>query len=136
MPDDEKEKKSWGSYFTKKVILILGAVATVLTIMGGIWGFEAHYATNKRVDKVVLSAEKDVEELEVQLAGALQNQQHKSDAKYWQFMVERLTKDLYEMKRQMRRYPEDEVLREDYRALLERLKEAQKRWDESLQKIK
>lgn len=136
MPEEEKEKKTWGSYFTKKVILILGAVATVLTIMGGIWGFEAHYATNKRVDTVVKSAEKDVNDLEIQLAGALQNQQYKSDAKYWQFMYERLLKDLTELKRQMRRYPEDEILKEDYRALLERIKEVRAKLDSSIEKIK
>jgi len=130
-----EDKKSIGSYFTKKVITIMAALATVLTLVGGIWGFEAHYATNTRVNNVVLVAENDVDRLEVQLAGALQNQQYKSNAKYWQFMYERLIKDLTELKRQMRRYPEDDILKEDYRALLDRIKEARRKLDESMEKI-
>lgn len=135
MAEEDINKKSIGSYFTKKVITTLAAVATVLTIIGGIWGFEAHYATNNRLNSVAMAAEKDVSQLEVQLAGALQNQQFKSDAKYWQFMYERLLKDVTELKRQMKRYPEDNILKEDYRALLDRIKEARKKLDESMEKI-
>lgn len=39
------------------------------------------------------------------------------------------------MKRQMRRYPEDIILKEDYRALLDRIKEARRKLDESMEKI-
>jgi len=132
----DETKKSWTSYFTKKVVAILAAVATVSTIVGAIWGFEAHYATNKRVDGVAIAAEKKVEDLEIQLAGAFENQQAKADAKYWQFMLERLMNDLTELKRQMRRYPEDEILKEDYRSLQERIRDVREKLDRSLEKIK
>lgn len=135
MADENINKKSIGSYFTKKVITILAACVTVLSLIGGIWKFEAHYATNTRVDNVAVAAENDVNKLEMQLAGALQNQQFKSDAKYWQFMYERLIKDLTELKRQMIRYPEDDILKEDYRALLDRIKNARTKLDESIEKI-
>jgi len=136
MADEVQDKRSIASYFTKKVVVSLSAVATVLTIVAGIWAFEAHYATNSRVDGVAIAAEQKVEQLEIQLAGAFENQQHKSNAKYWQFMLERLMKDLSELKRQMRRYPEDEILREDYRALQERIKEVRSKLDQALEKIK
>jgi hypothetical protein len=58
---------------------------------------------------VAIAAEQKVEQLEIQLAVLLKIIKV---AKYWQFMLERLMKDLSELKRQMRK----RFLREDYRA--------------------
>lgn len=55
MQDEKNEKKTLASYFTKKVVLGLSVIATLFAIIGGIWGFETHYATNKRVDKVEIA---------------------------------------------------------------------------------
>lgn len=123
-------------YFTKKVIIVLSAVATVFTIVAGIWGFEAHYASNKRVDKVEIVHANDIKGMEVQLAGALENTQHKMNAKHFQFMYDTLTNSMFELKRQMRRYPEDEILKEDYEELVDRRKEIKKKLNEALEKIK
>lgn len=131
-----EDKKTLASYFTKKVIVGLSVVASLFAIVGGIWGFETHYATNKRVDGVEVAHAEDISELEIQLAGALENTQHKMDVKYWQFMVNKFSEDALEIKRQMRRYPEDEILKEDYRETLRRKSEAQKKLDESMEKIK
>jgi len=133
---DEIDKKTWTSYFTKKVIVVLSAVATVFAIVGGIWGFEVHYATNTRVDKVEVYAEKEVQNLEIKVAGALENQQYKSDVRYFQFMYDKLTNDLFELKRQMRRYPEDVILQQDYKDLLERRNDIKKKLDDAIKKIK
>jgi hypothetical protein len=131
-----KKERTLGSYFTKKVIAILSAITVVFSIVGGIWGFESHYATKVEVSKVEKISDKNVQRLEIQVAGALQNQQYKSDARYWQFLYDKLTADIFELKRQMRRYPEDIVLQQDYRDLLERRKEVQKKLNESMEKIK
>lgn len=104
MQDEKNEKKTLASYFTKKVVLGLSVIATLFAIIGGIWGFETHYATNKRVDKVEIAQAQEVKEVEIQLAGALENTQHKLDARYWQFMYEVFSKEALEIKRQMRRY--------------------------------
>lgn len=136
MNNKRQGKKIWTYYFTKKVIVSLGVVATLLTIVGGIWAFENHYATNQRVDKVEMKSTEDVKELEIQIAGALENQQRKSDVRYWQFMYDKITNDIFELKRQMRRYPEDKILQQDYADALERRKEIKKKLDDALQEIK
>ncbi len=133
---EENEKKSWTSYFTKKVLAIMSAIAVVFTLVAGIWGFEAHYATKLEVNKVEITSEKNDQKLEIQVAGALQNQQYKSDARYWQFMYDKLTADMFDLKRQMRRYPEDVVLQQDYRDLLERRKDVKRKLNESMEKIR
>ncbi len=132
----DKDKKPIGSYFTKKVVAVLSAFALVFTIVGGIWAFEAHYATNKRVDKVVVSASSEVQELEIQVASALERQQYKSDARYWQIEYDRIVSDLMELRRQIRRYPEDMILKQDYDDLLERRKDVKQKLENSMDKIK
>jgi len=131
-----EEKKSWTSYFTKKVIVSLSVVATILTIVGGIWAFEAHYATNSRVDHVVKMGEEKVVDLELQIAGALQNQQHKSDVRYWQFMYDKLTTDINNLRRQMARYPNDQVLKQDYQDLINQRQEVKEKRDKAMDNIR
>jgi hypothetical protein len=136
MPDKQTEKKTWTSYFTKKVITTISAVAAVFTLVGAIWGFEAHYATNKRVDGVEIVHADDIAGLEIKLAGALENTQYKSDVRFFQFMYNKLGEDLIELRRQMRRYPEDELLKEDYRVVQQKRLDIEKQLDEALKKIK
>jgi ABC-type thiamine transport system substrate-binding protein len=123
-------------YFTKKIIVGLSVVATILTIVGGIWAFETHYATNKRVDRVEIVHAEDMKQLDIELAGALENTQHKLDVRYFQFLHDKYTQDVLELKRQMRRYPEDEMLKEDYRDLLGKKKSVKEKLEQSLEKIK
>lgn len=123
-------------HFTKKLAISLGVVATVLTIIGGIWAFEAHYATNDKVNGIVYASNEKIEQLEFKIANALDNQQYKSDVRYFQFMYDKLTNDLFQLKRQIEKYPNDPVLNQDYQEVLELRKEVRKRLDESMEKIK
>jgi hypothetical protein len=132
----DEEKRSISSYFTKKVIAIISSITAVFTLVAGIWAFEAHYATNDRVDEVFISAKENVKDLEIQIAGALERQQLKSDVRYWQFEYDKILNDIYELKRQMRRYPEDEVLKQDLMDLLGRKKTVKEKLEKSLEKIK
>lgn len=136
MPNKQNEKKTWTAYFTKKVITTISAVAAVFTLVGAIWGFETHYATNKRVDKVEIAQAEEVKDLEIQLAGALENTQHKLDVRYFQFMYDKLGQDLNEIRRQMRRYPEDEILKEDYKEIKQRRNDIKRQLDDAIKKIK
>lgn len=123
-------------HFTKKLVISLGVVATVLTIIGGIWAFEAHYATNDKVNGIAYASNEKIEQLEFKIANALDNQQYKSDVRYFQFMYDKLTNDLFQLKRQIEKYPDDPVLNQDYQEVLELRKEVRKRLDESMEKIK
>lgn len=122
MEDDEK--KSWTSYFTKKVIVSLSAIATLLSVVGGIWGFEAHYVDTS-----------EMKNFEMKIVTTIENQQYKSDVKFYQFMYDKLTTDLFELKRQMRRYPEDELLKEDYKEILNQRNKIKDKLDKSMEKI-
>lgn len=51
-------------------------------------------------------------------------------------MYEVFSKEALEIKRQMRRYPEDEALREDYREALKRKQDTKDKLDEAIKKIK
>ena len=113
----------------------IGVITAILSLIGGIWAFDAHYASSEEVAEVEVEAKEDVKDLEIQIAGALQNQQMKSSVTFWQFQIEILENELKELRRQMRRYPEDQALREDYRDTLERKREVQKKMEKAMQRI-
>lgn len=136
MADEDKDKKSLSSYFTKKVVATLSAVGAVFTLVAGIWAFEAHYATKDELTKVETFSQQNVEGLEVQIAGALERQQQKADVRYWQFEYDRVLNDIYDLKRQMDRYPDDEVLKQDYLDLLGKKKTLKEKLEQALKKIK
>ncbi|GAG86891.1 unnamed protein product, partial [marine sediment metagenome] len=50
----------------KKFTAIIGAILAILSLLGGLWAFERHYATNEKVDG-------EIERVEIQVAGAIQN---------------------------------------------------------------
>lgn len=131
-----EEKKSITSYFTKKVIAVISAFGAVFTLVAGIWAFEAHYATNDRVNKVEISSKENIDELEIQIAGALERQQQKADVRYFQFEYDKILNDIFELKRQIRRYPDDELLRQDLIDMLERKKNIKEKLDKALEKIR
>ena len=110
---------------SKKFALILGIITTLLTMIGSIWAFESHYATNKTVEK-----------LEIQIAGALENQQLKGDVRYFQFMMDKIMSDIFILKRQIEKYPEDQMLKQDYQDLLDRRKEIKIKLEQALRNIK
>jgi len=109
----------------KKLLTGLGVVVTILSIIGGIWAFDAHYATDKKVD-----------DLEIQIAGALQNQQMKSDYQFYQFMYDKLTQDIYNLKRQIRNAPWDGDLKQDYKEVIQERKEIKRKMDKAIKNIR
>ncbi len=121
--------------FTKKFLTTLGVITAILSLIGGIWAFDSHYATNEKVDVVKIESKEDVKELEIQIAGALQNQQQKSDVQFLQFMYNNLTQELNELRRQLRRFPEDPDLKRDYHELYEERKNVKQQLDNAIRKI-
>jgi len=57
--------------FTKKFITYIGVITAILSLIGGIWAFDSHYATNDKVVEVEIRAKENVDDLEIQIAGAL-----------------------------------------------------------------
>lgn len=121
--------------FTKKFLTYLGVITAILSLIGGIWAFDSHYATNEKVAEVEIRAKENVQDLEIQIAGALQNQQMKSNVQFYQMTYDALTRKLNELRREMKRYPEDQDLQRDYQELLQERKRIKDKLDESLRKI-
>ena len=129
------EKKGIASYFTKKVIAGLSALAALFAIVGGIWAFEIHYATDKRVDSVVAYHENDMDELRLEIAGAIKQQQLKGDIQFYSMMIEKLTIERDAIRRQLRQYPNDPYLKEDYKNVNEEIKRFKQLLDQAIRKM-
>lgn len=115
---------------------ILGVITAILSLIGGIWAFDSHYAKSEEVADLKIEAEENVNDLEIQIAGVLQNQQSKGEVRFWNLQLQIIDNELKELRRQMRRYPEDQGLKEDYRDALERKRQVQKKIEESMSKIR
>jgi len=114
--------------FSKKLITTIGVLVTLMTLIGGIWAFNNTFATNERVDK-------EVENIEIQVAGALQNQQIKSDYNFYLFLYDKLSQDMVDIQRQLRTNPYDEMLRQDYLDKKEERIRVKQKMEEMMKKI-
>ena len=114
--------------FTKKFMTILGVILAILSLVGGIWAIEDHYATNKTVNN-------KIEHVEIQVAGAIQNIQMKTDYQFYQFMYDKLTQDMFVLRKQMRDNPSDQVLRQDYKDVCDQRKDIKSKLDQLMKKI-
>lgn len=117
----------------------IGIVVGLITIVGAVWIVGSTFATNDRVDKVEVVTEKNIntkiEAFEVEVAGALQNQQIKSDYQFYQFLYDRLTQEMLEIKRQLRRDPNDQLLRQDYIDKKEERDKLKEKMDKLMDKV-
>ena len=114
--------------FTKKIMTIIGAILAVLSLIGGIWAIEEHYATNKTVDS-------KIEGVEFQVAGAIQSIQIKTDYKFYQFMYDKLTQDMFLLRKQMRDNPNDTMLKQDYKEVCDQRREMNIKLEQLMRKI-
>ena len=93
--------------YKKAIVTASSIITAVFALLGGLWAFENHYATNQKVNT-------EIERVEIEVAGAIQSQQIKTDYKFYQFMYDKLTQDMYNIRRELRRDPENQELRQDY----------------------
>ena len=119
---------NFGEMFTKKVIASISTLAVLVSLVCGIWALEGHYQTKAE-------AKEKFEAVEIQVAGALQNQEIRSNYKFYQFLYDKLTQDLQNIKRLLRRDPNDQELKEDYQEVKKEIKELKKKLDKLLEKI-
>jgi len=111
----------------------------VITIIGSVWVFANTFATNVRVDKedkeIVEIVEVKFKNYEEIVAGAIQRQGIKSDYKFYQFQYDKLFQDKMEVKRQLRRDPTNQELRQDYIEIEEERKRIKEKMDELMKQI-
>jgi len=125
--------------FTKKLKTTLAIAGSLIVLIGAVFAFATTFATNERVDKedkaVIERVDSKMKTYENDFAGALQNQQIKSDYKFYQFMHDKLVQDKMNIKRQLRRDPTNQELRQDYIEVEEERKRIKQKMDELMNKI-
>jgi len=132
--------------FTNNLKTWIGIATGLITIVAAVWVVGNTFATNNRVDKVEVVTEmninKKIELFEVEVAGALQiqnkaiqTQQLKNNYNFYQFQHDKLVQEKMEIKRQLRRDPNNQGLRQDYLELEEERKRIKQKMDELMEKI-
>ena len=121
--------------FTNNLKTWIGIATGLITIVAAVWVVGNTFATNNRVDKVEVVTEQKLESFEVEVAGALQNQQYKNNYNFYQFQHDKLVQEKMEIKRQLRRDPNNQELRQDYLELEEERKRIKQKMDELMDKI-
>lgn len=118
---------------------IIACIVGAITIVGAVWVFATTFATNDRVDKedikIVRSVDTKMKSMEDVVAGALQRQEVKSDYKFYQFMHDKLVQEKMGIKRQLRRDPTNQELRQDYIEVEEERRRIKEKMDELMNKI-
>jgi len=106
--------------YKKAILTASSIILTIFSLLGGLWAFNNHYATNTKVTT-------EIERVEFEVAGAIQNQSIKSSYQFLQFQYDKLTQDMMNIRRELRRDPTDQILREEYQDIkLERDRVKQK----------
>jgi len=136
--------------FTNKLKTGLAIAVSIITVVGAVWLVGNTFATNERVDKedikIIKSVDTKMDNIEIVVAGALQrqqvqsekrhqNQEIKSDYRFYQFMHDKLVQEKMEIRRQLRRDPNNQGLRQDYIELEEERKRIKQKMDELMEKI-
>jgi hypothetical protein len=132
--------------FTNNLKTWIGIATGLITIIAAVWVVGSTFATNNRVDKVEVVTERNInikiEKLGVEVAGALQiqnkaiqTQQLKNNYNFYQFQHDKLVQEKMEIKRQLRRDPNDQGLRQDYIELEEERKRIKQKMDKLMEKI-
>lgn len=119
----------------KKWQTILAIVVALFTIIGGVYGFTNMFATNKRVDKVEITTDKKFNDFETEVAGAIQNTQMKSTYQFYQLQYDKLTRDMLDIQRQLRRDPENTLLRQDYQDVKQERNRIKDKMEKLMEKI-
>lgn len=99
----------------KKIIISAASIITAMfALMGGLWAFDTHYAKSIEVAELEVQVVESLKQYNIQQQQAQTVYQMKTDYKFYQFIYNKLTQDMYEIKRQLRRSPTDQDLRQDY----------------------
>jgi uncharacterized coiled-coil DUF342 family protein len=121
--------KSMLRFEKKNIVSAASIIIAIFTILGGLWAVENHYETKAE-------AKEKIEKVEIQVAQALQTQQIRTDYQFYQFMYDKLTQEMYSIKRQLKRNPEDTDLREEYNDIKIEREKIKNKMRELMEKIK
>jgi hypothetical protein len=122
--------------YKKIIISAASVIAAVFGLLGGMWAFDSHYAKSIEVAELEVQVVESLKQYNVQQQQAQTIYQMKTDYKFYQFMYDKLTHDMYEIKRQLRRDPTDQDLRQDYINISNERQQVKNKMDSLMEKIK
>lgn len=120
----------------KTIVTSLGVIATILAILGGLWAFEDRYAKSAEVKELEVQVVESLQQFNEQQTKIIQTNEYKNQYRFYQFLYDKLGQDLLEIRRILRRDPEDQILRQDYIDVQEQRKKVKDKMDQLLEKIK
>ena len=121
----------------KKIIISAASIIiAVFSIMGGMWAFENRYAKSVEVAELEVQVVQSLKQYNTQQQKSQQTYQYKNDYKFYQFMYDKLTQDLYQVKRQLRRFPQDQNLQREYNEISRQRQDVKRKMDSLMEKIR
>ena len=124
-----------GKINKKTIISAASIIIAIFTILGGMWAFDSHYAKSAEIEELEVQVVQSLRQYNEQQIHVQQIYQYKNEYRFYQFIYDKLGRDLLEIRRQIRRYPEDEILRQDYVEVREERVKIKEKMDEILRKI-
>jgi hypothetical protein len=119
----------------KTIISAASILTTLIVILGGLWAFEDRYAKSAEVKELETQVVQSLKQYNMQQMQMQQVYQYKNEYRFYQFLYDKLGQDMMEIRRQMRRYPEDVVLKEDYHDVQQQRNKVKDKMDDLLRKI-
>ena len=114
----------------------LTVVVTIFAILGGMWGFEDRYAKSVEVAELEVQVVQSLKQYNQQQTKAQQTYEYKNEYKFYQFLYDKLGRDLLEIRRQLRRDPTDQFLKQDYVDIQNQRNGIKVKMNELMQKIR
>ena len=124
-----------GKINKKTIISAASIIIAIFTILGGMWAFDSHYAKSAEIEELEVQVVQSLRQYNEQQIHVQQIYQYKNEYRFYQFIYDKLGRDLLEIRRQIRRYPEDEILRQDYVEVREERVKIKEKMDEIFRKI-
>jgi len=122
--------------YKKMIISAASIIAVVFGLLGGMWAFDGHYAKSIEVAELEIQVVESLKQYNVQQQKTQTTYQMKNDYKFYQFMYDKLTQDMYSIKRQLRSSPTDQDLRQDYINISSERQRVKNKMDSLMENIK
>lgn len=120
----------------KKIIISAASIITaIFAIIGGLWAFDNHYAKSVQVTKLEIQVVQSLKQYNTQQQRSQQVYQYKNDYRFYQFMYDKLTQEMYSIKRQLRRDPTDQGLQQEYIEISQERQRVKQKMDNLMGKI-
>jgi len=122
--------------YKKIIISAVSIITAIFAILGGLWKFDVHYATSMEVAELEVQVVESLRQYNTQQQQVQTTYQLKTDYKFYQFMYDKYTGDMLEIRRLLRRNPTDQDLRQDYVSISAQRDRVKQKMELIMEKIK